>query len=242
MIDPLVTLTLPPGPTAASGMDIVGHALESYTARRYTSYPRKDAADRVAYCGSNPISDMWSERALGMVNTSFRRAVLVGQDLEARSQMALAATFAGMGFGNAGVHIPHACGYTIAGMVRDYRPEGYIGDEPMVPHGESVAVTAPAAFRFTFPADPDRHVRAATLLGADPASGRDPRELLPDALVRLMRDIGTPNGIGALGYGEDDVDELVAGTVKQQRLLVIAPRDATEEDLAGIFRSSVENW
>jgi alcohol dehydrogenase class IV len=242
VIDPLVTLTLPPGPTAASGMDIVGHALESYTARRYTSYPRKDAADRVAYCGSNPISDMWSERALGMINTSFRRAVLVGQDLEARSQMALAATFAGMGFGNAGVHIPHACGYPIAGMVRDYRPEGYIGDEPMVPHGESVAVTAPAAFRFTFPADPDRHVRAATLLGADPASGRDPRELLPDALVRLMRDIGTPNGIGALGYGEDDVDELVAGTVKQQRLLVIAPRDATEEDLAGIFRSSVENW
>jgi alcohol dehydrogenase class IV len=242
VIDPLVTLTLPPGPTAASGMDIVGHALESYTARRYTSYPRKDAADRVAYCGSNPISDMWSERALGMINTSFRRAVLVGQDLEARSQMALAATFAGMGFGNAGVHIPHACGYPIAGMVRDYRPEGYIGDEPMVPHGESVAVTAPAAFRFTFPADPDRHVRAATLLGADPASGRDPRELLPDALVRLMRDIGTPNGIGALGYGEDDVDELVAGTVKQQRLLVIAPRDTTEEDLAGIFRSSVENW
>jgi len=103
-------------------------------------------------------------------------------------------------------------------------------------------VTTPAAFRFTFPADPDRHVRAATLLGADPASGRDLRELLPDALVRLMRDIGTPNGIGALGYGEDDVDELVAGTVKQQRLLVIAPRDATEEDLAGIFRSSVENW
>jgi hydroxyacid-oxoacid transhydrogenase len=242
VVDPLVTLTLPPGPTAASGMDIVGHALESYTARRYTSYPRKDAADRVAYCGANPISDMWSEKALQLVNASFRRAVLVGQDLEARSQMAMAATFAGMGFGNAGVHIPHACAYPIAGMVRDYRPRDYLGDEPLVPHGESVAVTAPAAFRFTFPADPDRHVRAATLLGADRSGGRDPQELLPDALIRLMRDIGTPNGIGALGYGEDDVDELVAGTMKQQRLLVIAPRDATDDDLAGIFRSSVENW
>jgi hydroxyacid-oxoacid transhydrogenase len=242
VIDPLVTLTLPPTATAATGMDVVCHALESYTARRYTSYPRKEAPARVAYCGANPISDLWSERALKMVNTSFRRAVLVGHDLEARSQMALAATFAGMGFGNAGVHIPHACAYPIAGMVGSYRPEGYIGEDPLVPHGESVSVTAPAAFRFTFAADPDRHVRAATLLGGVPAESRTAQELLPDTLVRLMRDIGIPNGVAAFGYDQGDIDDLVAGTVKQQRLLVIAPRDPTEEDLAAIFRSSMENW
>ncbi len=242
VIDPLTTLTLLPTATAASGMDVVCHALESYTARRYTSYARKEASARVAYCGANPISDLWSERALAMISTSFRRAVLVGHDLEARSQMALAATFAGMGFGNAGVHIPHACAYPIAGMVRSYRPEGYIGDDPLVPHGESVSVTAPAAFRFTFPADPDRHVRAATLLGGVPAESRNARELLPDTLVRLMRDIGIPNGVAAFGYDQSDIDDLVAGTVKQQRLLVIAPRDPTEEDLAAIFRSSMENW
>ncbi len=242
VIDPLTTLTLLPTATAASGMDVVCHALESYTARRYTSYARKEASARVAYCGANPISDLWSERALAMISTSFRRAVLVGHNLEARSQMALAATFAGMGFGNAGVHIPHACAYPIAGMVRSYRPEGYIGDDPLVPHGESVSVTAPAAFRFTFPADPDRHVRAATLLGGVPAESRNARELLPDTLVRLMRDIGIPNGVAAFGYDQSDIDDLVAGTVKQQRLLVIAPRDPTEEDLAAIFRSSMENW
>ena len=69
-----------------------------------------------------------------------------------------------MGFGNAGVHIPHACGYPIAGRVGRYRPPDYPQAEPMVPHGESVALTAPAAFRFTFPTDPERHLRAAALL------------------------------------------------------------------------------
>jgi alcohol dehydrogenase class IV len=168
--------------------------------------------------------------------------VLTGHDLEARTAMALAATFAGMGFGNAGVHLPHACAYPIAGMVRDYRPDGYPGDGPLVPHGQSVAVTAPACFRFTYPADPERHRHAAALLDPHRPAGGDGRELLPDALIGLMRDLGIPNGIGALGYGEGDVDELVAGARKQERLLVIAPRDPTEDDLAGIFRASLRNW
>jgi hydroxyacid-oxoacid transhydrogenase len=242
VVDPLLTLTLPPQATAASGMDVVCHALEAYTARRFTAYPRKPAAERAAYCGANPVSDAFCERALELVAGSFRRAVLTGDDLEARTAMALAATFAGMGFGNAGVHLPHACAYPIAGMVRDYRPDGYPDDGPLVPHGQSVAVTAPACFRFTYPADPERHRHAAALLDPHRPAGGDGRELLPDALIGLMRDLGIPNGIGALGYGEGDVDELVAGARKQERLLVIAPRDPTEDDLAGIFRASLRNW
>ena len=73
----------------------------------------------------------------------------------------MAATFAGLGFGNAGVHIPHANAYPIAGRVRDYRPERLPDDEPIVPHGMAVAMTAPAAFGFTFEASPERHLRAA---------------------------------------------------------------------------------
>jgi hydroxyacid-oxoacid transhydrogenase len=243
VVDPLLTLTLPPAATAASGMDVVCHALEAYTARRYSSYPRKAADARVAYCGANPVSDAFCERALQIIAGSFRRAVLVGSDLEARTGMAMAATFAGMGFGNAGVHLPHACAYPIAGMVRDYHPHGYPGDEPLVPHGQSVSVTAPACFRFTFPADPERHLRAAELLGeSSSVGGDDQRDLLPRALVRLMRDVGIPSGISALGYGEADIEELVAGTLKQERLLVVAPRDATAEDLAAILRGSLRNW
>ena len=155
VVDPLLTLTQPAGVTASSGMDILCHALESYTARWYTSTERKQPGQRVPYCGANPISDMWSEKAMGLLATSFRRAVRDGADQQARADMAMAATFAGMGFGNAGVHIPHANAYPIAGRVSGFHPQGYPGDEAMVPHGMSVALTAPEAFRFTFGASPD---------------------------------------------------------------------------------------
>ncbi|NEE03666.1 hydroxyacid-oxoacid transhydrogenase [Phytoactinopolyspora halotolerans] len=242
VVDPLLTLSMPPEVTAASGMDVTCHALESYTARPFHSFRRHRPETRVAYCGSNPISDAWTEQALGLLARSFRRAVLNGGDLEARTDMMLAATYAGMGFGNAGVHIPHACAYPIAGRVRDYRPKNYPQDEALVPHGQSVALTAPAAFRFTFPTDPAKHQRAAELLDADGDRPADPREQLPAALSSLMRDIGFPNGIGAVGYGHDDIPDLVQGTLQQQRLLAVAPRDVQDEDLAAILHESIENW
>ena len=156
--------------------------------------------------------------------------------------MAMAATFAGMGFGNAGVHIPHANAYPIAGQVKDFHPKDYPADEPMVPHGMSVALTAPEAFRFTFEASPDRHVRAAQLLAPDADTPSDPAEFLPTVLAELMRDIDIPNGVGAVGFGENDIPDLVEGTMKQQRLLATAPKDVTEDDLAGIFRRSITLW
>jgi hydroxyacid-oxoacid transhydrogenase len=242
VVDPLVTLTLPPEVTAAAGMDIVCHALESYTARWYTTFDRKQPGQRVTYCGSNPVSDLWCERALGLLASSFRAAFRDGGNLAARSDMMLAATFAGMGFGNAGVHIPHANAYPIAGMVRDYRPAGYPQQEPMVPHGQSVSLTAPEAFRFSFSSAPDRHLRAAAMLAPGQETLSDPAEQLPSALISLMKDIDIPNGIGAVGYSESDIPDLVPGTMKQQRLLATCPRPVTEEDIAGIFARSIENW
>ena len=242
VIDPSLTLTQPAGVTAAAGMDILCHALESYTARPYTSYERKQPEQRVPYCGSNPIADMWSEKALSLLAESFRRAVHHGDDEDARSQMALAATFAGMGFGNAGVHIPHANAYPIAGRVKDFHPKDYPADEPMVPHGMSVALTAPEAFRFTFDASPERHRRAAQLLSPGAEATGDPSELLPSVLIALMRDIDIPDGIGAVGYDEGDIPDLVEGTMKQQRLLATAPKPVTEDDIAGIYRRSLSLW
>ena len=194
------------------------------------------------YCGSNPVSDMWCERALQLLAASFRPAVLDADNRPARGQMALAATMAGLGFGNAGVHIPHANAYPIAGRVKDFHPDGYPAGEPMVPHGMAVSLTAPEAFRFTFEAAPERHLRAAALLAPDLDRTDDPREQLPRAVVSLMRDIGIPNGIGGVGYGEGDVEALVSGTLQQQRLLATAPRPVTDDDLVGIYRGSVENW
>ena len=241
VVDPALTITQPAGVTAASGMDILCHALESYTARPYTSYDRKRPEQRVPYCGSNPIADMWSEKAMSLLATSFRRAVREGDDVDARGEMAMAATFAGLGFGNAGVHIPHANAYPIAGRVRDFHPDGYLGDEPMVPHGMAVSLTAPEAFRFTFESAPERHLRAAALLAPDNNYDAGP-DRLPRVLTDLMNDIAIPNGLSAVGYDSSDVPDLVTGTLQQQRLLATAPREVDEEAAAGILSRSMELW
>ena len=242
VVDPELTLSQPAGVTAAAGLDILCHALESYTARPFESYERKQANERVPYCGSNPIADMWSEKALSLMSTSFRSAVGDGGDVQSRTQMALASTFAGMGFGNAGVHIPHANAYPIAGQVRDFRPVGYDSDHAMVPHGMAVSLTAPAAFRFTFEASPERHIRAAELLAPGATRPDDAADFLPQVLTALMRDVGIPAGIGAVGFGSGDIDSLVEGTMKQQRLLATAPREVTADDVAAILDESIELW
>ena len=240
VVDPDLTVSQPAMVTAAAGLDILCHAVESYTARWYATFDAKRPEERVPYCGANPIADMWSEKAMSLLAGAFRTAVRDGSDRAAREQMAMAATFAGLGFGNAGVHIPHANAYPIAGRVRDYRPEGYPQDEPIVPHGIAVSLTAPEAFRLTFEAAPERHLHAALLL--DPDHAQAGADALPDVLVRLMRDVGLPSGLAEVGYGAADVDDLVDGSLKQQRLLATAPRPVTGEDLAGVFRGSMELW
>ena len=235
VVDPDLTMTQPAMVTASAGMDILCHALESWTARWFADFDAKRPEQRVPYCGANPIADMWAEKSLSLLAGAFRRAVRDGSDAEAREQMALAATFAGLGFGNAGVHVPHACAYPIAGRVRDYRPEGYPADEPIVPHGMAVVMTAPAAFALLHDAAPERHRRAAELLGGT-------GEPLPEVLRGLMRDVGLPSGLAELGFGRADVDDLVDGALKQQRLLATAPVDVTADDLATVFGESLEHW
>jgi hydroxyacid-oxoacid transhydrogenase len=244
VVDPLNTLTTPPEVTAAVGADILTHAVESYTTRPYNARPKHHPPDRPAYIGANPASDIWCERAIEYVGRYLRRAVLNGQDLEARVHLALAANYAGIGFGNAGVHIPHAVAYPIAGLVRDYVPAGYRTRHPLIPHGMSVILTAPAAFRFTYPTSPERHLRAAELMGY-PTAGlgeAERREALPRALLALMRDVGIPNGLTAVGYAERDVKALIEGTLKQPRLLSGAPRAVGAAELDWIVRDALAYW
>jgi hydroxyacid-oxoacid transhydrogenase len=241
IVDPLLTASLPRGVTIASGMDVLCHALESYTARPYDRRPGAlSPASRPAYNGANPISDIWAAEALRLVGRWFRRVVDEPDDLDAREGMMLAATFAGIGFGNAGVHLPHACAYPIAGLVRDYRAPDYPGSEPLVPHGLAVVATAAAAFRFTFAASPARHAAAARLLGHEPQG--EPVDALPDAVVALCRDVGAPVGLAAFGYHEADVDAIVEGALAQQRLLAVSPLPATRDDLAAIVSQSFGSW
>ena len=158
--------------------------------------------------------------------------------------MLLAAAFAGIGFGNAGLHLPHGMSYPVSGMARDYVPEGYPSDYPIIPHGMSVILNAPAAFRFTASANPEIHLYAARLMGLckSDAGSDDAGELLADGIVDLMRRIGMPNGLSAVGYGPEDVDALVAGTLPQHRVTKLSPRPADAEDLKQLFLDSLTCW
>ncbi len=245
IVDPDNTRSMPPQVAASTGLDVLSHALESYTALPFDQRPRPDRPQlRPAYQGSNPVSDLWALEALRLVEQFLPRAVADPSDDEARSAMCLAAALAGIGFGNAGVHLPHGMSYPVAGMVESYVPEGYAIDYPLVPHGFAVIVNSPAVFRFTAPTCPQRHLRAAEVLGADcsGAKDEDAGPILADRIVSLMRQLGAPNGLSALGYGSQHISALVEGTLPQHRVTKLSPRAADAEELAGIFEDALSYW
>ncbi len=242
IIDPNNTRTLPKMVAACSGLDVLSHALESLTALPYHQRPAPEQPGmRPAYQGANPISDIWSARAIQMISQYFLRAVEDPSDDEARGQMLLASAFAGIGFGNAGVHLPHGMSYPVSGMVRKFKPDSYHTDHPIIPHGMSVILNAPAVFRFTASANPERHLYSASLMGVnvEGAQPEDAGELLACAIIDLMRRLGIPNGLSAVGFTADDVDALVAGTLPQHRVTKLSPRPATADDLKQLFLNSL---
>ena len=242
LLDPENTRTMPPTVAACAGLDILCHAVESYTAVPFTSRPRPDRpAARPAYQGANPISDVWSIQSLRMLAKHFLRAVGEPDDDEARGQMLLAASYAGIGFGTAGVHLPHAMSYPVSGRVRGYTAPGYDTDHPLVPHGLSVILNAPAAFRFTAPANAARHLEAAEALGAQVAGVRleDAGAVLADRITWFMQQLHVPTRLSAIGYTTADIPALVEGTLLQQRLTKLSPRQASPDDVARIFEDAM---
>ncbi len=239
------TRTLPAAVAASTGLDVLSHALESYTAIPYDQRPMPARPlERPAYQGCNPISDIWSIRALELMAEFLPRAVADTTDDEARGMMLLAAAMAGIGFGNAGVHLPHGMSYPVAGRVRDFQPPGYDVDHPMVPHGMSVILNTPAVVRFTASACPDRHLRAAAALGADvtDAAAANAGDILADRVIHFMRELNMPNGLAAVGYTEADIPSLVEGTLPQHRVTKLSPRPAGEEELTALFREAMVVW
>jgi hydroxyacid-oxoacid transhydrogenase len=245
VLDPENTRTMPSQVAASSGLDILSHAIESFTAIPYTSRPRPESpALRPAYQGSNPISDIWALQALRMIAQYLVRAVEDPGDDEARAQMILAAAYAGVGFGNAGVHLPHGMSYAVSGHVKDFRVPGYPSDHPLIPHGVSVILNAPAVFRFTAPANPARHLQGAEALGANITGAReaDAGKILADRVVWFMERLGIPNGLKAVGYTSADIPNLVEGTLPQHRVTKLSPRPAGPDELAALFEDAMVAW
>jgi len=245
LIDPNVTATLPDRVLAASALDVLSHALESYTALPHT---RRKAAARPSLRpmsqGANPWSDLGCREALTILGRHLVRAVSDASDDEAREQLMWAATLAGIAFGNAGCHAPHGMSYSVSGLVRDFLPEGYPQDAPIVPHGMSVIVNAPSVFRFTAPACPERHLAGAEWLGADlrGAGEEDAGEVLAGRLVELMQAARIPNGLAGVGYTPEDIPALTDGSFPQRRLLENAPREISKDELSELYRSAMTYW
>src|SRR5262245_14987012 len=211
IVDPDNTRTQPAAVAASAGLDVLSHALESFTAIPFDKRLRPERPIlRPAYQGANPISDLWAIRALELVARYLPRAVSDPSDDEARSQMLLASSMAGIGFGNAGVHLPHGMSYPVAGMVKDFKPPGYAVDHPLIPHGMSVILHTPAVVHFTAPTCPDRHLHAAAALGAETrgAALEDAGEILAQRVVHFMRLLKMPNGLAAVGYTRADIPAL----------------------------------
>ena len=245
LVDPENTKSMPKMVQACSGLDLLCHGLESYTAKPFSQRQSPNTpGERPSYQGSNPISDVWASKAIAMCSENIVAAVNDDNNYEARSQMLLAATFAGVGFGNAGCHLPHGMSYSVSGMIRDYTVEGYPEDHTIVPHGMSVVLNAPAVFRYTAPANPERHLKAAEFMGVD-VSGADPMDsgdILANAIIELIQKIHIPNGLRSLGYNESDSRTLAKGAMPQHRVINLSPRPVTENDLTQIFMDSMTLW
>jgi hydroxyacid-oxoacid transhydrogenase len=129
-------------------------------------------------------------------------------------------------------------------MVKDYRPEGYNVDRPLIPHGMAVVLNGPAAFRFTAAGCPERHLAAAKALGADTGNAalEDAGTVLAERVIHFMRRLNIPNGLGAVGYGLEDIPKLVEGTLPQHRVVKLSPRPASAEDLTRIFEDAMRYW
>lgn len=248
--DPLNTRTMPSAVHASSGLDVLCHSLESWTAiPYYERVPRpSNPIQRPAYQGANPISDIFSLQALRSTVKYLPRAVKDPDDWEAQSEMLLSATLAGVGFGNAGVHLCHGMSYPISGQNPGYQHAGYQVDTPIIPHGVSVAVTAPAVFKFTGPSNPERHLAAAEAFGVDISNVKKESagEVLADALREFLVKLGDqPRGLSTMGFKNDHIDDLVEGTIPQARVLMLAPSmdlsdvQREREQLRGLFEDAM---
>lgn len=228
IVDPLLTVSLPPGPTAAAGMDALAHAVEAYVTRPYDAKERPEtSAQRPDYGGRTPVTDTLARRAIGLIGDNLRNAVYNGEDVAARRSMSLASLLAGLSFSNAGLGAAHAIAMAA-------------GAEYHTPHGETVAAVLPAVMRYNAPGAADRYAEAASLLGADTdgLGEQDAARRAPEAVAALADDVGAPTGLSELGIEESDLDRLADRTMDLQRLLVGNPRRIERADVLSICRQA----
>jgi alcohol dehydrogenase class IV len=232
IIDPVLHTSMPPKVTADSGMDALSHAIEAYITRRYDRKLKPSTPkERPVYGGGTLLTDLFAEKAIELVGQYLPQAVCNGNDLEARTQMALAASFAGIAFTNAGLTAVHAMALPIGGQFH-------------TAHGETIAVILPAVMDFFSPLLPDKFAKIAQLMGenVEGLHSSDAANKSIQATIKLMKRIDAPNGLHAFGITEKDLPQMAEDTLKIRRLLAGNPQPLTKDDLIKVFTKALHYW
>lgn len=209
ILDPALTLKLPPYITANTGVDALAHAMEAYTSRQ-----------------AHPISDLYARKAMSLVNQYLRRAVLYGDDMEARTGMMLASNLAGMAIANAGTAAAHGMAMTIGGICN-------------TDHGTTVGLALPAVLEYNLAANLEKHRDIASLLGenVEGMSLRQAAGMAAQAVRTLLNDVNLPLRLRDIGVTEETLPQLLADT-KTQRAWLNNPRPVSPEDMERLLRKT----
>ncbi len=229
LLDPTLSVSLPPGPTASSGMDALSHAIEAYVTRPYDAKPAPEGRDeRPDYNGRSPITDLFAKSAIERIGGHLRAAVDNGENLDARENMLLGSYMAGVSFTNAGLGATHAIAMAI-GAVKH------------TPHGVTIAHALPAVMRHNATSAYDRYAEIAALLGEDPTglTRAESADAAARAVEELAADVGIHGGLSSLGIEDSDVAHLAERASQLERLLVGNPRRIDRDDLETIIRDAL---
>jgi alcohol dehydrogenase len=208
VLDPLLTLSLPPEPTAATGIDALCHAIESYTS-----------------INSSPMSEIFSLKAIDLIASNLRTCVHDGSDLEAREQMLLGSLYAGFGLANAGVGAVHSLSYPLGGKYG-------------IPHGLANTIMLPPVMEFNLPAALEKFATIGAVMGEqiDDLPLREAAYLSVEAVESLIEDCNISAGLENLGIPEEVFPELAKVAMTVTRPLENNPRKVTVEDAIEMYR------
>ena len=226
LVDPLLTISCPPRVTAWSGMDALSHAVEAYLAIAYSAKGPRGYYDQ-SFVGKNPVSDALALEAISRIGASLARAVAVGDDLAARTEMALASLLAGMAFSTAGTAIVHALQYPLGALTK-------------TAHGLGNAVLMPAAARFNIPARPGESARVSWALGSVALTLEDAAAELPDLLGNLALAVGITPNLASLGVVESDLEPIALSASRITRLTGNNPRPVDAAALLEVLRDALD--
>ena len=224
IVDPMLTVSMPPNVTASTGVDALSHAIEAYITRRFDAKLAFKPEERPVYGGGNPITDTFALTAVELISEFLPRAYNNPLDFEARWHMSLGSLLAGIAFTNAGLGLAHALALAVGGRFHST-------------HGEAIAAVLPSVLEFNSPSNPQALKRIAKAMGeyVRDISDREASLKAVSAIRRLIIDLKLPNSLRDLGVKEEYVPIIIEDTLKIKRLLEGNPRRVDMRDLKEII-------